>query len=335
MRRAALALAAVLVLAAPAAADEMDGRLAGQVERTSQCGAGDWGGPCGWVNVEAYGPVFFRVHSPGSWGPLTVHDRDTGEVEQNLVDVPIPDYAAQGPWRSTEDPWRADLAAVFIDHTGPETRVCEVWNLEWPWWLGPTARHGGCMPYEPGESARAFPWPMGSQASGLRYVDGVVTVAEWRAWLDHGAVPDHELQVAVPLACRTFREPANRSDGGNWAEPGNSDCIEYGTLYGLPAGYDPPDCRTRQVDGCIWSRFVLLAIAIAREHGIRVSDQTGYSVIARVENPGRLYASESVDGFETGGEGEPAAHPYGFYWDDRLMRQFPWRALTVRSDGAR
>jgi hypothetical protein len=315
-----LTLLLTLTLTASAAADTMDGRLAGQVARTSQCAADDWGATpgCAWVNVEAYAPVMFRSWSFGSWGPLTVHDRDGGEVEQNLVDVAIPDYAAQGPWRGTENPDLADLAAVFIDHTGEQDRVCEVWNFEWPWWLGPTARHGGCMPYHEGEPARAFPWPMGSQASGLRYVDGVVTVREWHAWLEHGTVPDHELQVAVPLACRSFREPANRSDGGNWAEPDNSDCIQYGTLYRLP--------RDWSVDYRIWSPFVRLAVEMAKRNGIRVSDQTGYSVVVRVENPGRKYANESADGWDSE---DGSADPYGFGWDDRLMRQFPWSALRV------
>jgi hypothetical protein len=208
MKKLLLAVAALLAFAAPAlAADPMEGRLAAQVARTSQCASWDWGAPCAWVNVEAFAPVFFRDWSYGSWGPLTVHDPDTGRVVQNVTDAAIPDYAAQGAWRTTENPDAADLAAVFIDFTRPQARVCEVWNFDWKWWTGPTARHGGCMDYTPGEPARAFPWPMGSQASGLRYVDGVVTVAEWRAWVDHGDVPDHELQVAVPLACRTFRAP--------------------------------------------------------------------------------------------------------------------------------
>jgi hypothetical protein len=322
MRIAALATAVPLLAPAGAKADRMDGRLAAQVARTSQCSLGDWGATpgCAWVNVEAYAPVIFRSWSFGSWGPLTVHDRDTGEVEQNLTDVAIPDYAAQGPWRTTENPNAADLAAVFLDYTGEQARVCEVWNFEWPWWMGPAARHGGCMDYTPGESARAFPWPTGSQASGLRYVDGVVTVSEWRAWLDHGAVPSHELQVAVPLACRSFRAPANRSDGGNWAEPDNSDCIQYGTLYELPASWS--------VDYRIWSPFVRLAIEMAKQNGIRVSDQTGYSVVVRVENPGRKYAYGSVDGWSSD---DGTADPYGFGWDDRLMRQFPWLSLEVVS----
>lgn len=303
--------AALLLAPAVARADVMDGRLAAQVARTSQCAAGDWGATpgCGWVNVEAYAPVIYREWSYGSWGPLTVHNRDTGAVVQNVTDVAIPDYAAQGAWRSTENPDRADLAAVFIDYTHPQPRVCEVWNFDWPWWMGPTARHGGCMNYNPGEPARAFPWPTGSQASGLRYVDGVVTVTEWKAWLKDGTVPEHELQVAVPLACRSYRPPANRSDGNNWAEPENSDCIQYGTLYRLPAGY--------QVPYHVWSPFVRLMIEIAKRHGIRVSDQTGYSVVARVENPGRPYP-EWAD-----------RDPYGFGWDDRLMRQMPWDALKV------
>src|SRR3954466_10783461 len=97
MRRAIVAAAAaVLLAAAPARADVMDGRLAAQVARTSQCGAGDWGATpgCGWVNVEAYAPVIYREWSYGSWGPLTVHNRDTGGVVQNVTDVAIPDYAA-------------------------------------------------------------------------------------------------------------------------------------------------------------------------------------------------------------------------------------------------
>jgi hypothetical protein len=326
MKKLLLAVAVLLAFAAPAlAADPMEGRLAAQVARTSQCASWDWGAPCGWVNVEAFAPVFFRDWSYGSWGPLTVHDPDTGRVVQNVTDAAIPDYAAQGAWRTTENPDAADLAAVFLDFTRPQARVCEVWNFDWKWWTGPTARHGGCMDYTPGEPARAFPWPMGSQASGLRYVDGVVTVAEWRAWVDHGDVPDHELQVAVPLACRTFRAPANRSDGGAWATPDNSDCIEYGTLYTLPASYPAPtDCHERQVAGCVWSSFVRLAVAMAKLHGIRASDQTGAGVVVRVENPGRAYPDWSGD-------------PYPeFDWatsegrDNRLMRQMPWSDLRVQ-----
>lgn len=307
-----LTLIALVCLLSPAtvlADDPMEGRLAAQVERTSQCASWDWGYPCAWVNVEAYAPVFYPMWSYGSWGPLTVHNPETGEVVQNMTNVAIPDYAAQGPWRTTEDPNRSDLAAVFIDYTKDPARLCEAWVFDWRWWTGPTAYHGGCMDYDPSAGTRAFPWPMGSQASGLRYIDGVVTVGEWKAWLDRGEVPNHELQMAVPLACRSFRPPANRSDGGNWAEPDNSDCIQYGTLYKLPADYEPAYH--------VWSPFVRLAIEMAKQHGIRVSDQTGYSVITRVENPGRPYAPW--------GEGDP----YGFGWDDRLMRQFPYQALEV------
>jgi hypothetical protein len=317
-RRLLLAVVVVLAVAAPAGADSMDGRLAAQVARTSQCGSWDWGAPCAWVNVEAYAPVIFRDWSYGSWGPLDIHDPDTGRLVQNMSGVAIPDYAAQGPWRSTERPEASDLAAVFVDYAGGTPRLCEVWNFDWRWWAGPTARHGGCMPYDPSAGTQAFPWPMGSQASGLRYIDGVVTVQEWQAWLRDGTVPDHELQVAVPLACRTFRAPANRSDGNAWATPDNSDCIEYGTLYRLPASYPvPSDCHERQVAGCVWSSFVRLAVAMAKLHGVRASDQTGYSVVVRVENPGRAYPDWSGD-------------PYGFSWDDRLMRQFPWGDLRVQ-----
>lgn len=318
------ALAVGLVTSAKAIADPMDGRLAAQVARTSQCSSGDWGATpgCAWVNIEAYAPVMFREWSYGSWGPLTVHNPETGDVVQNMTDVAIPDYAAQGPWRSTENPNAADLAAVFMDYTSATPRVCEVWNFEWPWWMGPTARHGGCMDYNAEAGTQAFPWPMGSQASGLRYIDGVVTVKEWKAWLADGTIPNHELQVAVPLACRSFRAPANRSDGNNWAEPDNSDCIQYGTLYKLPADYEAPYY--------IWSPFVRLAVAIAKEHGIRVSDQTGYSVVARVENPGRPYANEETDGWNST---DGTADPYAFGWDDRLMRQMPWGDLEVSNGG--
>jgi hypothetical protein len=304
-------------------ADPMEGRLAAQ----SWCGAGqDWSAACGWVNIAAFTPVIYREHSYGSWGPLTIHDPDTGAVVQNMTDIAIPDYAAQGVWRTTEDPNRSDLAAVFIDYTHPQARICEAWVFDWRWWTGPTAYHGGCMNYTPGESTRAFPWPMGSQASGLRYIDGVVTVKEWRAWIEYGKVPNHELQAAVPLACKTFRAPANRSDGNAWATPENSNCIEYGTLYRLTPNYpQPPDCHVRVVAGCVWASFTRMAIAMAREHGIRISDQVGTSsnVVFRMENPGRPNPDWDGD-------------PYPeFDWntsegrDNQLVRQFPMTALKV------
>jgi hypothetical protein len=110
-------------------------------------------------------------------------------------------------------------------------------------------------------------------------------------------------------------EPVRR---GAWASPENSDCVEYGTLYTLPASYPvPTDCHERQVAGCVWSSFVRLAVAMAKLHGVRASDQTGYSVVARVENPGRAYPDWDGD-------------PYGLSWDDRLMRQFPWGDLRVQ-----
>jgi hypothetical protein len=239
--------------------------------------------------------------------------------------VAIPDYAAQGPWRSTERPEASDLAAVLVDYTGDTPRLCEAWNFDWRWWTGPTARHGGCMPYDPSAGTQAFPWPMGSQASGLRYIDGVVTVQEWRAWVDHGDIPDHELQVAVPLACRTFRAPANRSDGNAWATPDNSDCIEYGTLYTLPASYPTPtDCHERQVAGCVWSSFVRLAVAMAKLHGIRrVTRRARASWCAW-----RTLAARIPIGAVTRTRGFDWATSEGR--DNRLMRQFPWGDLRVQ-----
>jgi hypothetical protein len=298
------------------AQDPMEGRLAGQAERTSQCAVDDWGYPCAWVNVESFTPAMIRIWQYGSWGPLTVHNPDSGGVTANLTNIAIPDYAAQGPWRSTGD---TDLSAVFIDHAADPDQLCETWIFDWKWWTGPTAYWGGCMPLSNADGLTAFPWPYGSRASGMPFYNGVLTVKEWHAWLDRDEVPNHPLQVMVPLACRSFRPPANRSDGGNWAEPDSTDCIEYGTRYTLPADWTP---LSR-----IWSPLVLLAVEMAKRGGLMVVDQTSYNVGIQVENPGRKYANSSVDGWDSP---DGTVDPYGFGWDDRLMRQFPWSSLKVK-----
>jgi hypothetical protein len=167
----------------------------------------------------------------------------------------------------------------------------------------------GCDDYRDSATRTAtkwWPYPLGVQASGARFLPGIVTAEDWA----NGNV-DHEVDVVVPEACGTFRAPAVRTDG--WGTPAeNTACLEYGTRYKLPASTDcdplgwwggPGNAKA--------TRLVCLA---AKRYGLRITDRNLCCVTVRYEN---VLARTGVD-------------PFGLSWDDRMLRwYFPWGKLRV------
>jgi hypothetical protein len=324
MKATLLTLLMTLCLAIPAqaqATDPMEGRLALTVQRHSTCGTDDWGWPCGWINSDQFAPVVFEGWSDPV-GP--VYQAGTDNVLPSMDKVMVPAYTYQGGWREAEnqggrDP---DWGAVFINNSGDGPNYCETWGTQPNWNQGRNeAWWGGCMDYNTNGPLKAFPQPngvhLGVQASGLPFIGTILTAKEWKAWQDHGAVPNHPLGVVVPYSCSTWRKPANRTDGASWWRHWweNDECIELGTIYKLAADYNP--------GYQVWSSFTRLMIEMAKKGGLIPTDQTGgCCLVVRTENWQRYYAPW------TNYDWQPQ-DPYGFNWDDRQMRQFPWAALKV------
>jgi hypothetical protein len=216
---------------------------------------------------------------------------------------------------------------VVLRYHGPAHRgtyrFCEFWGFHWEDAAGtayevddgtrtPVARAGGCDNYRNSATRTAtkwWPYPLGVQASGARFLPGIVTAEDWTS-----GVIDHEVDIVVPEACGTFRAPAVRTDG--WGTPAeNPACLEYGTLYRLPAG---TDCNpTGWWGGPGNARAAVLVCRAARRYGLRITDRNLCCVTVRYEN---VLSRLGVD-------------PFGLSWDDRMLRwYFPWADLQV--DGA-
>jgi hypothetical protein len=310
-------LVVLLSFAATANADLMEGRMALTAERHSQCAASDWGYPCGWSNVETFAPVLFEGWSD----PVApVYRAGTDEILPSMEKVMVPAYTFQGNWRESEaeaGKGFVDWEAIFINHSGDGPNYCETWGTQPNWNAGRTeAWHGGCMNYNPDKGLKAFPYPLGSQASGLPFVGTIITQRDWEGWIKSGAVPNHPVGMVVPYSCSTWRAPANRTDGESWwrTPENNDECIELGTRYKLAQSWNP--------NYTIWSPFTRLLIAMAKKKGVIAVDQNHCCVVVRVENWQRYYAPW------TNWDWKPQ-DPYHFGWDDRLMRQFPLKELRL------
>jgi hypothetical protein len=302
LRTPAVVLVFVLMFAGPAAADPTGQRLAAETARTSV-----------WVNVDDYTPPVYDVWAPATWGFLPVtqggwQDANAGPVRATWKSVPLPDYFAPSPG--------ADGEAILRYHGAPHIgtyEYCEFWGFNWTWWQGPTARWGGCANDSQlihSGGARSWAKPLGTQASGLAFIPGLLMVEDLTA----GRI-DHELQIAVPEACGTVRAPATRTDASASVTPTSSTrCLEYGTLLKLPANQPTTGL----------SPLTRMVVEAAKTYGLRVSDQTNCCVVIRAENWKRKYAPWSWDN-----GGEPTNAYADLSWDDRLLRNFPWSSLSV------
>jgi hypothetical protein len=303
---AAIAACHLAIAATALAADPMDGRLAAEVQRAGV-----------WSNDTEYTPLVYDVARPGARGVQRVELRGWWphpEIIATWGAVAIPDNFRGSPGSDQE---------VVLRYNGPNRRgtyrYCEFWGFHWEDPAGnayelddgtrtPVARAGGCDNYR--DSTRTatkwWPYPLGAQASGARFLPGIVTAEDWA-----NENIDHEVDIVVPEACGTFRAPAVRTDG--WGTPAeNTACLEYGTRYKLPASTDcdplgwwggPGNAKA--------TRLVCLA---AKRYGLRITDRNLNNVGVRYEN---VLTRTGID-------------PFGLSWDDRMLRwYFPWDKLRV------
>jgi hypothetical protein len=312
LRFALLLAIAYAAIAAPARAqDPMDGRLAAEVQRAGT-----------WSNDTEFTPLVYDTARPGAQGFRKVELRGWWphpEIIATWDAVAIPDGFRGSPGSDQE---------VVLRYHGPAHRgtyrFCEFWGFHWEDAAGtafelddgsrtPVARAGGCDNYRNSATRTAtkwWPYPLGVQASGARFLPGIVTAEDWTS-----GVIDHEVDIVVPEACGTFRAPAVRTDG--WGTPAeNPACLEYGTLYRLPAG---TDCNpTGWWGGPGNARAAVLVCRAARRYGLRITDRNLCCVTVRYEN---VLSRLGVD-------------PFGLSWDDRLLRwYFPWADLQVVPGG--
>jgi hypothetical protein len=302
--------ASLLCYVAPAAVlaqDPMEGRLASEVRRTQV-----------WSNDTEYTPPVYDVSRVGKRGFLKVELRGWyphPEVISTWGAVAIPNNFKASPGSDQEVVLRYHGPA----HTGTY-KYCEFWGFHWEDDAGnvsatdtgaltPVARAGGCDNYSTSRSAvqtKWWPYPLGVQASGARFLPGIVTAEDWFA--DYIG---HEVDIVVPEACGTWRAPAVRTDG--WGTPSeNTWCLEYGTLYKLPKA---TDC-----DPLGWwggpgnAKATRMVCEAARDFGLRITDRNLNNVGVRYEN---IQARTGAD-------------PFGLSWDDRMLRwYFPWDNLYV------
>lgn len=309
----------VLAVAAPAGADSTT-TPASEIART--------GGS--FMNTGQYTPTFFDMY-PTSYACTK-------------------DVGLRTAWTALANKWKAtplpcfftvsagnDGEAVLVDHGLKDgiDRTYEFYQAQngatgYPGW---SARWGGAEPTadfgDGGEGIKV--WPVtdggahyGVQASGLAFNGTVIRVKEFQA----GLIP-HAIGLEVPEACFSFVPPATRHDGAVSYDSAN--CIQYGSKWRLPAGYD---CST------LGRRATRTICAAARDYGFVVSDQTHYQVGMRAENWKRPWASWGGGSTQVDPYRDPT-HPelnlfecpdpvtYQCYPDqNNMFKYFPWGSLA-------
>lgn len=302
-------LVAVLALLAPAmaSADAYGDRIASEVARTNV-----------WLNTAAYAPPVYDEWSTAC-GLQKVAMRDwvySQTIQSRWMAVPLPCYFAASPGSDQEAVlrWHGAKPAGTYDYY-------EFWGANWGWdstdnayeWR---ARWGGAantteLPTVNG--VRVWPGGMGTQASGIAFIPGLILVSELQA----GVIP-HVVGLEVPEACGTIHPPATRTDGGGTMAT-NPYCMEYGTLLKFPAGYP-----------CTWTgstSFARVVCRAMRDYGAMVTDQTRDTVAMRGENYHRPYAPwGSTDPYQA--FFQPCS---GWGCSPDKFNQFygfPWGALT-------
>lgn len=284
MRSVLVTVAAGLVLAAPAHADQVGERIAAEVERTNA-----------YLNTEEYTPTVFHEWSTACGRDQKVYLRQTDDpaaqwpyewswppgtlVQRMEADgVPLPCFF--------EPSAGSDQESVLFWHGSGARDYYEFWGAHWKrrydgsW--GWSTRWGAAVDdaelgVDPASGVRYFRDGQGTQASGIAFFPGVITVED----LERGRI-DHVVALQVPEACgwEDLRWPAQRTDGwGSMAT--NPHCVPYGVHVKLPASAQAPEWA---------SRFVKILVQAAKDYGLVVTDQTRWTVAARAENWKRPYA---------------------------------------------
>lgn len=263
MRRLlAFALLALGLMAGTAQADDYGTRVAAEVARTNV-----------WVNTASYTPPVYdewstacglqRVTMKGWVYSQTIQDRWNA--------VPLPCYFKASPG--------TDQEAVLRWHGSSSLDYYEFWGAHWECCGGWYARWGGGADETElkvdASGVRTWPSGMGTQASGIAFIPGLLMLSELQA----GRI-GHVVAMEVPEACGYYQPPAARTDGwGTMAT--NTHCLPYGTLLKLPpTAVAAPGAST----------FARMIVQAAKDYGLMVTDQTHDTVAFRGENWHRPYA---------------------------------------------
>ncbi len=223
-----------------------------------------------------------------------------------------------------------DYSAAILDYR--DGKVYETWKTKYndpafPFKL--SARWGGGDVLPPVTSqVRAWPRPggvaYGTQASGLAFVPGILTIADFKR-----GYADHEVAVVTPEVCATWRAPATRTDG---TPDGPGRCFEYGTRLKLPASYNV-EALPNALQRMLGRSF--------QRHGAIITDRTHYNVGVRAESPANK--AILVDGknpyWRAGGyfgcttdrnlDTDSLNDEYGCYPNkNNKLRSFPWGELV-------
>lgn len=283
----ALALLALLTVPAAAHADPVGQRIADEVARTNA-----------FVNTEVFTPAVYHDWTTACGQDQSVYLHQTSDPDaqwpyewswppDTLVQrmehdgVPLPCYF--------EPSAGSDQEAVLFWHGNKahgERDYYEFWGAHWKrrydGTYGWSTRWGAAVDNEelgtdPASGARYFHDGQGTQASGIAFFPGVITVQD----LEQGEI-DHVVALQVPEACgwEDLRYPAQRTDGWGSMQT-NEWCVPYGTRLKLPATAEAPEWA---------SRFVHILVQAAKTHGLIVTDQTHWTVSVRAENWKRPYA---------------------------------------------
>src|SRR5258708_1646939 len=238
------------------------------------------------VNTEEYTPPIFivgadqptvRVANDPEWNGRKPY---AGLQEQWLA-VPLPDDFAppQGEDReavvyqpSTRRYWEFwDVRKTGRQITNSAGRAVDEWTAQWGGKIDDISTSPGYFDI-PGGS-------YGTQATGLCFLAGIMTIEEQRA-----GVIDHALHFQIIQArAKTWAFPAQRTDG-NTDHP---DAIPEGALFRFPA-----ELNLDAIDMDPYARMVATAI---QKYGMYVSDRAG-AVTLRGENPGNRYAADPYFG---------------------------------------
>lgn len=307
MKKATMAVAALLIAAlSPVPVARADQRLADEVART-----GVWG------NTSAGTPAVYGSGRAPCWSDVGLRTGDAN-LAARFKQVPLPcDFQPAAG---------SDAEAVVMDETGVAQRdYYEFWTMKrdpltarWSAGWGGAADLGEMVA---SDGLRVWPGWMGTQASGIAFLPGIVRTAELRA----GVIP-HPVQLVVPYSCPTWKAPATRTDSSAASNPLDR-CFQYGQKYKLPASVDISKLRPV-------ARMVAQA---AKDYYVVVTDQSHDKVIWRFEGvkpgtvspysaPGGLFGCDGLQG----GKPVSSASEYDCYPNESaVFKGFPWAQLVA------
>lgn len=252
-------------------------------------------------------PVVWKTGSPSAAASVTL----LNGLQELFKAVPIP-VDQPMPSAGTDKP------LIIIERgTG---RCWAFWEFSWD----PANLNGQCLFGEHIPNVFSHPGVLphgwGVSASGLPLAAGMIRMAEFRDYLQTGAVPCHPIRIQVPDTTGTHIPPAVRNDavGGPHNVQGSAvDEIPEGLWVALPAGYEPPAGLTA---------FQTMTQQMATQNGMVVCDATGGTVNIVLED------------HHTQGSGYcevpdllPVVWPTPGFWDPYLANatdgQDPWNSF--------